>query len=32
MQREVEMYTVNLATNQAHEHQCIVLNGEFVKT
>jgi hypothetical protein len=28
IEREVEIY----ATNQVHEHQCMELNGEFVKT
>jgi hypothetical protein len=32
IEREVEMYATNIAkNNQVHEHQCIELNGEFVK-
>jgi hypothetical protein len=29
--KEVELYATNLA-NQVHEHQCIELNGESIKT
>jgi hypothetical protein len=28
---ELKICAANLATNQVHEHQCILMNGELVK-